>query len=63
MSKRYLSSNNRPIKMPFMSALWTVTTLKVFDAPQWVWIVFVILYFLAFVYESARMLSFTEVEL
>lgn len=63
MSKKYLASDNEAPRLPIMPALWTATALKVWDAPEWLWGVFGILYFIVFVYQLVRIFTYEKVDL
>lgn len=62
-NKKYLAHNNLPPKLPTMTALWTATTLKVFNAPEWLWGVMGVLYFTILISEIVRIATHEKVEL
>lgn len=63
MSKKYLDSNNESPKLPLISAFWTAAALKVFEAPEWLWGVFGVLYLIGFVYALVKIFTYEKVEL
>lgn len=63
MSKKYLDANNEAPKLPLMSGLWTATALKVFEAPEWLWGVFGVLYSIGLIYSLVKIFVYEKVEL
>jgi hypothetical protein len=63
MSKKYLDNNNQTPTLPLMSALWTAASLKIFEAPEWLWGVFGVLYFIGFVVMLVKVFTYEKTEL
>lgn len=63
MSKRYISENNLPPRIPIIPALWTATALKVFEAPEWLWGVFGVLYLILLIAALVKIFTYEKVEL
>lgn len=63
MSKKYLAHENTSPSLGLMPALWTVTALKVFGAPEWLWGVVAVAYLLVFIGALYRIFTYEKVEL
>ena len=63
MSKRYLDNNNHAPSLPFMPMLWTAAAFKIFNAPEWLWGVFGVVWFFAFVVAIYKIVAYEKVEL